>query len=314
MKSRPGFALPLVLATAAVALLIVLASTATTWRAYRGARLALAAASVDLAAERALVSAIELGTRDSLSNRPLFDTLRAQLVDAEGITLAMSSYRSSPSVAWIVASASESGSASVDAVRAIRTRALSLRPPAVPILAALTTSSAVDSSGAQLTGSLTIDASGCEGDRGRAMAQLRQLPIDTLRNQLARVWPTLVARASEWRGDAPNDPRWRAAVISTSDSVLVGPHRWQGLLLHDGSLRVIGDLTVNGVLIVRGHLDASAARLTVLGALIVADSLSLPVRLGSARIQWERCAVAMALGVVSQPVSAPFDVWRTVTP
>lgn len=314
MRPRAGFALPLVLATAAAALLIVLASTATTWRAYRGARLALAAASVDLAAERALVSALELGARDSLSSRPLFDTLRAQVVDAEGITLAMMTYRSSPSVAWIVASASEGGSSNVDAARGIRTRAVRLRPPALPIAAALTTNSTVDSSGAQLIGSLTVDASGCEGDRGQSVMPVRQLSVDTLRNQVNRVWPTLVANSSAWRGDPPNDTRWRAAVIPSSDSVLVGPHRWQGLLIHDGPMRVLGDLTVNGVLVVRGPLDASAARLTILGALIVADSQSLPVRLGPARIQWERCAVSMALGAVSQPVTAPFDVWRTVTP
>lgn len=314
MRSRPGFALPLVLATAAVALLVVLASSATTWRAYRGARLAFSAASIDLAAERGLVTALEVGVHDSLISRPLFDTLRAQIVDAEGITLALSTFRSSPWVAWIVATASEGGSSNADAARAIRTRAMRLRPPVLPVAAALTTNSLVDSVGAQLIGSLPVDASGCDGDRGQSMTAARQLPVDTLRNQLNRVWATLTTRASAWHGDAPNDSRWRSAVLPAADSVLVGPHRWQGLLLHDGPLRVIGDLTVNGVLVVRGHFDASAARLTVLGALIVADSLSFPVRLGPARIQWERCAVSMALGAVSQAVSAPFDLWRTVTP
>jgi hypothetical protein len=108
------------------------------------------------------------------------------------------------------------------------------------------------------------------------------------------------------------DSVWRAATIAPTDSLIVGPMRWTGLLLHEGPLRLIGDVALQGVLIVRGTLDARAARLRVRGGVLL-DDPATPSMLGPAELQWDRCAVEMALSTLAEPRSTPFRVWHTVT-
>jgi hypothetical protein len=303
-----------VLAVAAAALLLVLASASTTWRAYRGARAAVAAARVDMAAERGVAHAIEAALADSIRERPLGDTVRTAIIDGDGLTVAASAVRSAPFVLWVSALASEGGGGAPAAARAARARVERLAPPLWPLRAALTTTSPVDSAAARLWGAVPDDATDCQGERSRPVPAARQLPVDSVRAPLASGWSAALARAAPWRPPDANEGRWRVQVIPEADSVLSGPRRWQGLLLHHGPLRLLGALDGRGVLIVRGALDASAARLTVSGAVLVDDPQQRTVRLGAATLQWNRCAVAMALATIATPRAAPFHAASGLVP
>lgn len=313
-RGRYGFALPLVLAVATCALLLVLASASTTWRAYRGARAAMAHARADLAAERGVALLVRDALDDSLRERPLADTLRSSEVDAEGLTLSRVVVRASPFTMWVVVTASEGGGGDLAAVRATRIRAERLAAPSWPVRAAVVSTSSIDSSGAMLTGTLMDDRTDCFAERHAAIAAARQLPVDSVRPAWSTSWPAARARATPWSVDAPVDARWRVHIIPDRDSVLLGPRRWQGLVLHDGPLRLVGAFTARGLLVVRGTLDASAARLAISGAVLVDDPRAQPVRLGAATVQWNRCAVSMALATVAVPRSAPFHTWVGLTP
>lgn len=323
---RGGFALPLVLAVGACALLLVLASASTTWRAYRGARQATAAARADMAAERGMAELVGDALRDSLAMRPLADTLRRRWIDGEGLTLSGVAVRPAPFVVWVAVTASEGGGGDPAAVRATRVRAERLAPPAWPIRAALTSTSPVDSlteSGAaagaasglaSVIGTVGADPTDCFGGRHAGVPSVRQLPVDSVRAEWAVSWGAALARATPWRSDAPPDGRWRVQLLEARDSVLVGPRRWQGVLLHDGPLRLVGSIEGRGLLIVRGALDASAARLSISGAVLVDDPRSARVQLGTATLQWNRCAVSMALAALAVPRAAPFHTWVGLTP
>lgn len=312
--ARRGFALPLVLAVGACALLLVLASASTTWRAYRGARQAMAMARADMAAERGAAEAVRDALQDSVRERPLADSMRSREVDAEGLTLTRLVVRPSPWVLWVSVTASEGGGGDVSAARATRGRVERLAPPRWPVHAALTATSPVDSSGSVLGGAPLRDLTDCFGESRASVPAARQLPRDSVRRALAEGWDATAARAAEWTRDAPDDGRWRLHLIPRRDSVLAGPRRWQGLVLHEGPLRLVGAFEGTGILIVRGALDASGARLAVRGAVVVDDSLARPVRLGPATLQWNRCAVSMALATAATLRAAPFHVWVGLTP
>jgi hypothetical protein len=71
---------------------------------------------------------------------------------------------------------------------------------------------------------------------------------------------------------------------------------------------------LTGVLLVTGRLDASAAALTVHGAVVVADSSPHAVRLGATgRLFYDRCAVQLALATVARPTLIPVARWARLT-
>jgi hypothetical protein len=75
-------------------------------------------------------------------------------------------------------------------------------------------------------------------------------------------------------------------------------------------LVVTGSLDVEGVLVVRGRLDARGAVLRVRGALLVASVGNRDVELGDqTRVQYDRCAVQMALATIAVPRTRPFSLW-----
>ncbi|MBY0491254.1 MAG: hypothetical protein K2R93_15535 [Gemmatimonadaceae bacterium] len=309
-----GFALPLVLAVAASALLLVLASASTTWRAYRGARRAALAARADMAAERGVADAVSGWLADSLRERPLADTLRAREVDAEGFTLQRVALRTAPFVFWVSAEASEGGGGEPSAVRVVRTRAERLAPPSWPVRAAVSTTVLVDTTAATIVGALAPDVTDCLGEAHGAVPAVRTVPADSLRAAWANSWSQALDRARPWPAAVAADARWRVHVIPTRDSVLIGPRTWQGLLLHEGPLRLIGRFDGRGLLVVRGTLDATAAQLTLSGAALVDDPAARVSRLGPAVVQWNRCDVAMALATIATPRAAPFHAWVGLTP
>jgi hypothetical protein len=312
--ARRGFALPLVLAVGACAMLLVLASASTTWRAYRGARHTVAMMRADMAAERGAAEAVTDALQDSLRERPLADPIVTRRVDAEGITLTRTVLRTSPWVLWVSVTASEGGGGDASSVRAVRTRVERLAPPSWPLRSTVVATSPIDSTGALVGGSGASDVTDCLGGPRASVRAAQQLPPDSVRGVWASTWPVALSRGATWTADAPADGRWRVHVIPPRDSVLTGPRTWQGLLLHEGPLRLVGAFSGRGLLVVRGPLNASAARLSVQGAVLVDAPGGEPVRLGAATLQWSRCAVSMALAALAAPRAGPFHTWVGLTP
>jgi Tfp pilus assembly protein PilV len=310
-----GFALPLVLVALVCSMIMVLSAATTTWRTVRGAQVAVRATRTALAAETAVAAAAAGIVGDSLLQLPLGNRREQRRVDASGTVVTTETVRTAPLVGWIAARATDGIVTTGLSPRAAIVRVLYLRPPAVAVDAALQAASAIDSSGgARLVGSGVMDSTACGAPEGHAAPAVAALDSATRRAALAMAWAGMRARSAPWSSSSPPaDSVWRAAHVLPADSVVVGPVRVTGLVLHDGPLRLIGNVAVHGLLIVRGALDARAAQLTIRGALIV-DSPAAPVQLGPAAVIWNRCAVEMALATVATPRSAPFHTWQSVTP
>jgi hypothetical protein len=70
---------------------------------------------------------------------------------------------------------------------------------------------------------------------------------------------------------------------------------------------------VTGILIVEGYLDATAASLSVQGAVVAVDTSARGVMLGArSDLRYDRCAVQMALATVARPTLAPFSLWHSL--
>jgi hypothetical protein len=114
-------------------------------------------------------------------------------------------------------------------------------------------------------------------------------------------------------------PRWQLLSLQGPVGHITGNNHYRGLLLMDGDLTLTGTLRVEGMLIVRGALDARHGQLTVNGGVIVLGVGVAPgstaARMGSAtRVQFDRCRLEMALATIAVPRAAPFRVWQLGVP
>jgi hypothetical protein len=318
-RRRGGYVLPFVLLVIAAASVVVLSTGTNAWRALRGATGAATSARLQLAAEAALAEAVEGWSGDSVATRPLGTAVHRSRVNADGLLTERRWERTAPDVVWLSVEARSGAVAGASPPHARLTRALSLTVPGFALGAALTsTGPIVHGAGSRVRApALGPDSSGCAGEATSSVAEERTLPVAGLPLALGAGWSAWRQRAPAWPAAAADTlrPNWRAVQLRVADSVLTGAVVWQGLMLADGPLRIVGDLTLQGVLVVRGALDARGARLSVRGAVVVADPAGAPVLLGpSSTIDWNRCGVQMALATVALPRAHPFHAWHAVSP
>lgn len=156
------------------------------------------------------------------------------------------------------------------------------------------------------------------------------LPIvASARAQFASSWSRAVQRVT--RTDAVNAgsalsavPLWSARRLVASDTsafvspalraavTLGGASRHTGLLLVDGDLHLVGTLTIDGLLLVRGAIETSAGTLDVRGAVIAAHdgASATPSVLGNeTSIRYSRCTVERAYAAIARPRVTPFATW-----
>jgi len=336
-RRRAGFILPFVVVAAALVAVLGFTAITTSWRAVRAARLAASGVRAQFAADEGLALQLNAWPAESLTSLPLGTTYTSRLTTQIGDPIAVRITRTHPLVAWVSAEVALKSSGSVAVVQRQVTRVVSLDPPPLPIIGALTAIGAVHATDlTAMTGHDHADA----GDACGPLRDTRTVPpiaaamvsapahaergeppflrlSDTTRVRAAfeTAWPAIVARSAV-RGAEGNAgglaqmPGWHALVLSGPQAAVQSSGRWRGLLAVSGDLVVGGSLDVEGVLVVRGRLDARRASLRVRGAVVIASHGNPEVELGDhTRIQFDRCAVLMAMATVALPRSSPFFLW-----
>lgn len=335
--SSRGFVLPFVLIAITAASMLAFALTAEGLQGVRGQRAAAHGADAAGAADAALAQALATYPDDSVWMAPL-GVPRTNTVEVNGIAVAVQWQRHQPLVASLRALSRTTGGR-LDAAEREHVRAVWLAPPPVPVVAALASNGAITGREGTLIsgGDLVVPDSPCGPMRDTSSVaavvapEIRgdvsgswpgvpvavPVPTDFLHNVRAalgvigaRLPETVVgvtARAfPASRSWAPL--QWRGDTVR-----LAGATRWSGLVVVHGHLVVTGSVHVTGLLLVDGALDASAADLTVQGAVLVADTSASGVMLGArSHLFYDRCSVQMALASVARPSLAPFSLWHSL--
>jgi len=333
-----GFVLPFVLIAVTAASLIAFAFTAEGLQGLRGQRAAEQGASVASAADAAIAHALDDFTADSLWRLPL-GVPHPRTMQVNGVAVAVQWQRHQPLFASLRARARTSAARRLDVAEREHYRAVWLAPPPVPVIAALASTGPVTGgTGTLVSGSdLALPGSACGTSRDTASVAAvaapaitgeapngwpgapMAVPIDTgfpheVRAALALIEGRLpVTITGRLPRAFPAARAWTALHLQGDTVTVAGPTRWTGLVVVRGHFVVTGTVQVTGVLLVDGGLDASAAQLSVQGAVLSADTSARGVMLGArSRLFYDRCAVQMALATVARPSLAPFSLWESL--
>jgi len=338
VSNRAGFVLPFVVVATALVAVLALAAVTTVWRGHRAARLAANGVRAQFAGDEGLALQLDVWPAQSLAAVALGTTLSTRITTAVGDSVRMRVTRTQPLVAWLTAQVALEPMGTPGIVRRQVTRVVSLDPPALPIVGALTAIAAVhaqhpttidgrdladaaDACGAlrDTLSRVPIAATALiEAPAGSWPGQPASLLItDTaaMRAAFNHAWTTVATRSAVRPSNANPQtlallPGWHALLLDGPRAAVHAPARWRGLLAVSGDLVVTGSLDVDGVLVVRGRLDTRGAALRIRGALVVASLGNGNVELGDlTSIRYDRCAVQMALATVAVPRAQSFSLW-----
>ncbi len=331
-----GFVLPFVLVAVAAASILAFALTAEGLQAVRGQRGAERGADAAGAADVALAQALDRFATDSLWNLPL-GTSSSRSVVVNGVGVTVQWQRLQPLVASLRVLARTAAGPRIDAGVRDFYRAVWLSPPPVPVIAALASNGPVTGEdGTLVSGAdLALTASACGAARdtmsvdGVSAPAIdgsgpggwvgAPLPAPADPGLLSEVHDALtviegrlpVTLAGPSPRPFPPSREWSALQWRGDTVTVAGPTTWTGLVVVRGHLVVTGAVHITGLLLVEGALDASAAQLSVQGAVVAVDTSTRGVMLGArSRLFYDRCAVQMALATVARPTLAPFSLWH----
>jgi hypothetical protein len=335
---RAGFVLPFVVVATAIIAILALAAISTVWHGYRAARLAANGVRAQFGGDEAVALQLDAWPAESLAAVALGATISTRVTTAVGDSVRVRITRTQPLIAWLTADVILGPLGTPGRVRRHVTRVLSLDPPALPIVGALTAIAAVHgqdpttidgrdradatdacgpvrdtASRMPIASTALVDSPG--GTWTGPSATLTLVDTATVRAAFDQAWISVLARSLIRAPDSMPQrlaalPGWHALLLDGSTVSLQSPSRWRGLLAVRGDLVVTGSLDVEGVLVVRGRLDARGAALRVRGALLVASLGHREVELGDqTHVQYDRCAVHMALATIAEPRTRPFSIW-----
>ena len=335
---REGFVLPFVVVATALVAVLALAAIGTGWRGYRATRLAANGVRAQFAGEEGAALQMDDWPAESLAALAPGAMLSTRVTTAVGDSVRVRLTRTHPLVAWLTADVVLNALGTPGLVRRQVTRVVSLEPPALPILGALTAIAAVHAhdpttidgrdraDAADACGALRDTLSGVPiaaaalvespaGTWSTPPASLRLTDLTAVRTAFDRAWISVVARSAVRRSDSMPQllaplPGWHSLLLDGPRVAFRAPSQWRGLLAVNGDLVVTGRLDIDGVLLVRGRLDARGATLHVRGALVVASLGHHDVELGGqTQLRYDRCAVHMALATIAVPRATPFAMW-----
>lgn len=337
-RSRRAFVLPFVVLALAAASLLTLAFTGEALQAARAISASVRGDDARYRTDAALSGAMELWTRDSLWTHPPGESIRSTLL-MQGEPVSIEWQRLHPLAATVRATSRTSGARALDATIRDHLRAVWLAPPAVPIAATMTaTGNVTGADGTLVSGSdVVLPGSPCGPTRDTAsVAPVMALAVngaltgtwsgapqwiavtpsvrDSVHAALAIITHRVPARSWDTTPQAfPVSEAWHAVRIQGPAVNIAGPTEWRGLAVLQGPVTFSGAVHVTGLLVVEGELDASAAHLSVQGAVVAADTSARGVMLGAhSRLFYDRCAVQMALATVARPSLAPFSLWQSL--
>lgn len=336
---RRGFVLPFVAIALAAGAVLAMAFAGESLQALRAVRAARIGHDALRHADEALSGVLANWTTDSLYTAPL-GTRHRRTLSVSGWPVTVEWQRLHPLLATVRAIASDTSARRLDITKRDHLRSVWLDPVALPIYASVTTNAVLRGAEGTLISGSDVVTLGSACGLARDTASLPPVvaravvadpagswpgaPIHaaipaTFDEEFRSAMPLLSSRVPEVQWDAT--PRalmrpvgWHAQHIRGPSITLAGPTRWQGLIVVHGALTLQGTVNVTGLLVVDGPFDASRARLTVQGALIVADTSASGVMLGTeTRLFYDRCAVQMALATAANPSFAPLALWHRLT-
>jgi hypothetical protein len=337
-RRRAGFVLPFVVVATALVAVLALAAINTIWRGYRATRLAANGVRAQFAVDEGIALRLDAWPAESLAAMSPGTTMATRVTTAVGDSVRVRLTRTQPLVAWLTADVVVGPLGTPGLVRRHVTRALFLEPPPLPIVGALTAigtvhgqdpttidgrdrADATDACGAlrdTLSRVPIASAALVDTPAGTWTAPSPSLTLAdtaTVRDAFELAWVSVIARSPVRAADSiPQQlaplPGWHSLLLDGAPVALRSPSRWRGLLAVSGDLIVTGRLDVEGVLVVRGRLDARGGALRVRGALLVAALGNRDLELGDqTRVQYDRCAVQMALATIAVPRAMPFSLW-----
>ena len=337
-RRRAGFVLPFVVMATALVAVLARAAVSTIWRGYRASRLAANGVRAQFAGDEGVALQLDAWPAETLAAVSLGTTLSTRVTTAVGDSVRVRLTRTQPLVALVTADVVLGPLGTPGLVRRHVTRALVLEPPPLPIVGALTAIGTVHAQDpTTVDGRDRVDAAdACGALRDTlslvsiASAALVDAPAENwttpsptltladtaaVRAAFDLAWISVIARSPVRASDSIPQPLaplpgWHTLLLDGGSVALRAPARWRGLLAVSGDLVVSGRLEVEGVLLVRGRLDARGADLHVRGALLVASLGNRDVQLGDqTRVQYDRCAVQMALATIAVPRAMPFSLW-----
>jgi hypothetical protein len=333
---RRGFVLPFVAVALAGGALLAMAFAGESLQALRAVKAARIGHDAGRHADEALSGALANWTTDSLYTAPL-GTRHRRTLSVSGGPVTVEWQRLHPLLATVRAIVSDTTARRLDITSRDHLRSVWLTPVALPIYASVTTNAVLrGAEGTLISGSDVVtlgNACGLARDTASLPSVVARdvvadpagswpgAPIHaaipaTFDEEFRAAMPLLSTRVPELHWDAT--PRalmrpvgWHAQHIRGPSITLAGPTRWQGLIVVHGALTLQGTVNVKGLLVVDGPFDASRARLTVHGALVVADTSASGVMLGTeSRLFYDRCAVQMALATAAAPSFSPLALWH----
>jgi hypothetical protein len=337
-QHRSGFVLPFVIVAISIVAILGLATIGSTWRGFRAARLGANGVRAQYAADEGLARQLDAWPDDSLTAQGLGVTRDREWRTEVGDHVMVRTTRTHPLVAVMTADVVLNGLGTPGRVQRRVTRVVGLAPPDLPISGALTALTTVTGrDGSVVTGSdhsiggdacgplhevapvSDVVAYGLEADASHdwpAQPAWHVFPDSVaVRRQFERAWVTLSARSRVQRNESAAVrivalPGWHSLLLSGASTTMQGGSRWRGLLSVAGDLIITGRVEVEGVLVVRGALDARGGELRVRGAVLVAPVGPGTAQLGrSTQLQYNRCAQQMGLATVSEATSRPFALW-----
>lgn len=337
---RRGFVLPFVIVAIAALSLLTMTLVSEGLQSVRGARAMMSAADADDAAETAISQALADFTVDSVWQLPIGQPrVRSQVLN--GLSVDVRWQRHQPLFASLRASVAGGAARHWNRVARDHFRAVWFAPPPIPVPAAMTTNGPViGREGTLISGAdVALPTSPCSSARDTQSvaavsapaiapstpgawpgAPIASAPHLGLLTQLQQIEPVLRQRmplvtVSSAPRTLPISSGVRALLLSGDTVAITEPTEWTGLLVVRGHLVFTGTVRLIGLLLVLGSVDASAAALTIQGALISADPGATGVMLGGqSQLLFDRCAVQMALATVSRPSLGPFALWANLPP
>jgi hypothetical protein len=258
-------------------------------------------------------------------------------VQVDAIRVRAAWQRTHPLVAWLELDAQPAGTRGPPgtlAARRTERRAFWLSPPAVPRESPLTALAMVEGEdGVTISAHAPLGTAWCPGPYVQPTVppvvaadvspivgrQWHTTPVwraitPAQREAVERGWSDVLTRlpahANTDTVQSPiSDPGWRARRFDVPTLTLRGPLRWHGLLVVNGNLVVEGPVELRGLVMVRRSIVARAGHLTVHGAVIANEAATDVVRLDpSSRLQFDPCAVDLALATLARPRAAAFGI------
>lgn len=342
MNTGPrGYTLPFVLLALAAASVLAFSLASEGWRSAQATSLAVQGDAGANASEEAEAMALAAWDTDSLWRFPLGEEHRRELTTPLGQAVRISWRRTHPLIAWLQTNYRVNGNARQGTLHRSLSRAIWLQAPPVPLPAALNMPGDVTGAGATVVSGIDIVRADSPCGLVRDTASVQAVQARSVVGDPAGTWPDapVPVAPARWAYDSiiralpdmqrrsarqvpgvsplvlPSGGGWRALWLTGPQVTLDGPTHWTGLLVVDGNLVLRGAVTLEGLLVVRGDIDARAAHWVMRGAVTGADSVTGSARLGThTTVQYDRCAMQMALATVARPQTRPFSLWQPLSP